>query len=122
MSRDPLLDDALEKLRAAVYVLATHPDEVRFRLLAAAEPLAQVPKDALPPPFRERFDAIWDDLTRRAPHPDYAATPDRPDGITPLVETLRRIQKKTAALIAERIVNLESELSYLDEHRDPGAG
>lgn len=75
-----------------------------------------VSEDALPPKFRERWLAIWADLTKYKPDPEFERTDERPWGQTELTLTLRKIRKKTAANIAERIFQLTSELEYDLEH------
>ncbi len=64
---------------------------------------------ALPESLRERWKAIWADLTQFDPKPEQGVTAGRPSGST---VTLRKIRKKTAADIAERIFQLQSELDW----------
>jgi hypothetical protein len=111
-----LQDYALEKLSAAVHVLATHPEEVRIRLRECFDYLAMVPSAALPHRLRSRFEDIIARLTKFQPEPAHARTDERPWGTTSLTETTRKIRKRTGARIADDIFQLTSELEYLLEH------
>jgi len=104
--------DSSERLAAAVHILATHPEEVRRRLYRAAEYLAMVAPGSLPESLRDRWKQIRADLTQFDPKPEEGVTAERRRGSTCPTVTLRKIRKKTAADIAERIFQLQSELDW----------
>jgi hypothetical protein len=95
---------AMEKLEAAVEVLATHPEEVRRRLFFAYDHLASVPALALPAGLRAQYHAIMGQLTEK--------TPPEP-GLGRLTWNLNAMDKATGAKIAEQIVRLHSELEFV---------
>lgn len=95
---------ASEKLGAAVYVLATHTEEVRRRLYSAFEHFAMVPAPALPPSLHAQYDAILTRLLRDEP-----AT----RGLSRLNWNLHHMRKSTGQKLAEQIVRLDSEVEAL---------
>lgn len=98
---------ALEKLGAAVTVLATHPEDVRRRLYFAYEHFAMVPSNALPDNLRKQYEDISERLLRR----------ESPTGLSRLNFNLRRMRKATASKIAAQIVRLYSELEYILDYK-----
>jgi len=86
--------------------------------VAVTESLWLVPASALPTDLRRRFEAIMADLTKFKPSPEYAFTPEKGFGRTALSVTLQKIRKSTAAEIASRIVQLQSELEWRLEHSE----
>lgn len=103
-----LWDYAAEKLGAAVTVLATHPEEVRRRLYWAFEHLALVPDRSLPVHLQDLYREIILALTRMEP-------PE--PGLSRVNWNLHRMRKATGSKIAERILQLDSELESLLQSR-----
>jgi hypothetical protein len=96
---------AVEKLSAAVTVLATQPEEVRRRLYLAYEHLAMVPRYALPRAQRDQLEALLERLLRKELPPGSRRSR--------LNWNLKGMHKATAARIAQQIVRLQSEMEYL---------
>lgn len=100
IERPDLLGYAAEKLGAAIGVLATNPADVRGRLFAAAEHLVMVPASGLPTRLRQKFEALWEDLTHNpVGRPEYGAA-------------FRRKHLKTLSKFAQRIYSLEGEVAW----------
>lgn len=94
---------AVEKLEAAVYVLATHPSAIRWRLRAAAEHLLMVPGEALPDDLRRLFVGVLRRLTK---HPGRPMTP----GPSRIGLSVRGMHDTTATKLAQTIYRISAEL------------
>jgi hypothetical protein len=106
VERPDLLRHAKEKFGAAVQVLATHPGDVKARLLAAAEHLAMVRPTGLPSELRSEFESLWSALTAR--------TTDEASAVR---ATLHRMRFSTAAALAERLYSLSCQVDALCHER-----
>ena len=104
IERPDLLPYASEKLADAVWVLATHPGNVKSRLRSAAEHLAMVHPSGLPVHLRDEYESIWYELTKRA-----SSEP----GVSALAATSRGMRLATGAKLAQRILLLRSQVDFL---------
>jgi len=108
---------ALGKFRAAIWVLACGPGDVRSRLLGAFESISPVSASDLPEDIRVDYQWIRSTLSRYEPNDT-----ERRLGFGRLEATLRLIRNSTGVKIAERIVEIEAKLAdRVMEHRT-GAG
>lgn len=100
---------ALEKLRVAAYFLAIGEGDVRSRLKEAYRHMTAVfPRD-IPASLRPEFEEIVRSLTKH---------PKRHEQDSALDHTLSRMRNRTGSKIAQRILNLKSDLEgHLEDLR-----
>ena len=112
---------ALDKLRAAIWKLATGAEGIKARLADAYIELAIIQEADLPPGVCECWKEIKSDLTRGKmqyeSHVMAGELVQQPVGL--LYSTLRYMRKDKATDIAKRICMLEAELSAYLEQDDP---
>lgn len=110
---------ALEKLRHAIWKLATGAEGIKARLADAYIELVIIQEPDLPPDVRKRWKEIKSDLTRGKMLYESRVVAGElvqmPVGL--LYSTLRYMRKEEAIDIARRICDLAMELeSYLEEN------
>lgn len=105
---------ALEKLSAAVHILATGTGDVRDRLGHAFISFHPVQERDFPEPLREEWRWVKSQLTRFGP----LYGPEGKVSVGSVEHTLSRIKNSTGAKIAAKIVHLQEELEcYLRKDR-----
>ena len=97
------------RLCEAVRHLATNPGDVRARLWAATEDLWLVSTQELPVELRSDFEWIQAMMTKYEPELPHEGN---------IRATLRRMQNKTAAKIAERIFEIHRSLERSERDVD----
>jgi hypothetical protein len=111
----------LDKLRAAIWKLATGAEGIKARLADAYIELAIIQEADLPSSVCERWKEIKSDLTRGKMQYETRIMAgelvQQPVGL--LYSTLRHMRKDKAIDIAKRICALEAELSAYLKQDDP---
>ena len=102
------------KVAEVVYVLATHPGDIKRRLIVAGEKMLLIPPNEVPEDVREDVKWIHQQLTRFAPI--YGGT--LLDGMR---VTLNSIRRSTCEKIAKRIMHVYSRLEDYVEKDFPSS-
>jgi len=104
---------ALEKLSAAVRILATSEGDARSRLLLAYSVFGFLQPDAFPPALQPDYEAIRKEMTKRLPKSDAERREWATDGDAQA--NIRRMQNRTASKIATKIFDLEHSVRLVYE-------
>jgi len=103
---------AVEKLATAIRCLATHPGDVRERLIAAHLCFHTLQERDFPPEHIEKWKSVMKELTKFGPLLDYKGEPWRGS----VENTMKKVRNRTGVKIAEAIYDLYWSLSENTEY------
>lgn len=104
---------AVEKLSVAVECLATHPGDVRERLLFAFLDFPALKEKDFPPELQDDWHWVMKELRKFGP----LRTPDGKVRVGSVENTMRKIRKATGSKIAKKIYQLYWAVSENDPYR-----
>lgn len=106
-------DYVTEKMTNALLCLATHPGDVRCRLVAAHHAIRNLRETDFPAELQEDWRWVIEQLTRHGPGTNLNADVIK----DPAQNTMARVQNKTGVKIAERIMKLYWATSNNEPYR-----
>lgn len=102
-----------EKMTNALLCLATHPGDVRCRLVAAHHSIRNLRETDFPAELQEDWRWVIEQLTRHGPGTNLNADVIK----DPAQNTMARVKNKTGVKIAERIIELYWATSNNEPYR-----
>jgi hypothetical protein len=102
---------AREKLAGAISTLATHPEDARFRVIAAFEGCHTLNEKHFPEELRKQWREIEERVQKRGPVYDQRGEVE----CGAIENTMKRMQKRTAAEIANKICLIYERLKMIED-------